>query len=171
MLAKLLKVLNSETDPSQISLAFSFSMISGFLPFFTPLNLLVLLIVCLLRVNLSAYLLGTAFFSGIAYILDSVFHPIGQAVLTAAPLQDLFTGMYNSTIWRIQKFNNSVVMGGFIFSIVAFIPLFLLSNLAVWRYRHHVLDWVRKTPLMKMIKASDFYHIYSTISGWTGGNR
>jgi hypothetical protein len=30
MIAKLLKVLNSESDPSQIGLAFSFSMLSGF---------------------------------------------------------------------------------------------------------------------------------------------
>lgn len=170
MLAKLLKVLNSETEPAQISLAFSFSMLSGFLPFFSPLNLLILFIVFALRVNLSAYLLGTAVFSAVAYLLDPLFHPIGYAVLTAEPLQNLWTAMYNSTIWRIQKFNNSIVMGSFVCGLLFFIPLLLLSNMMVRRYREHILAWVRKTPLMKMIKASDFYHIYQKVSGWTGGN-
>ena len=64
MIAKLLKVLNSEADPSQISIALGFSMITGFLPLFTPLNLVVLLVVLVLRVNISAYLLGSAFFAG-----------------------------------------------------------------------------------------------------------
>ena len=169
MLAKLLKVLNSETDPAQISLAFAFSMISGFLPFFTPINLIVLFIVFMLRVNLSAYFLGLAFFSGISYILDPLFHPIGLAVLSAKPLEAVWTAMYNSTIWRIQKFNNTAVMGGFIFSLLFFIPLLLLSNALIRRYRDHVLAWVRKTKLMKMIMASNFYQIYIKISGWTGG--
>ena len=78
MIAKLLKVLNSDADPSQISLALGFALISGLLTFFSPLNLLVLLVVFILRVNLSAYFLGTAFFAGAAYLLDPLLHRIGQ---------------------------------------------------------------------------------------------
>jgi uncharacterized protein (TIGR03546 family) len=144
-------------------------MLSGFLPFFSPLNLLVLLIVFLLRVNLSAYFLGTAFFSGIAYLLDPLFNRIGLALLTTGPLEGLWTAMYNSTIWRIQKFNNSIVMGSFIFAILFFIPLLLLSNAAIQRYREHVLSWVRKSRLMQIITASKFYAAYEKVSGWTGG--
>jgi uncharacterized protein (TIGR03546 family) len=169
MIAKLLKVLNSESDPSQISLAFSFSMLSGFLSFFSPLNLLVLLIVFLLRVNLSAYFLGTAFFAGIAYLLDPLFDRIGLALLTAGPLEGLWTAMYNSTIWRIQKFNNTIMMGSFMFAILFFIPLLFLSNAAIRRYREHVLSWVRKSRLMQIITASKFYAAYEKVSGWTGG--
>jgi uncharacterized protein (TIGR03546 family) len=171
MLAKLLKVLNSENDPAQISLAFSFSMFSGFLPFFTPINLIVLFIVFALRVNLSAYILGMAFFKGAAYLLDPLFHPIGMAALTAPSLEGLWTGMYNSTVWRLQNFSNSVVMGGFLFALIAFVPLVLVSNALIRKYRQHVLAWIRRTPLMKMIMASDFYHYYQKVSGWTGGFR
>ncbi len=171
MLANLLKVLNSENDPAQISLAFCFSMLSGFLPFFSPINLVILFIVFALRVNLSAYLLGTAFFTGVAYLLDPLFHPVGLAVLTSPSLEGLWTSMYNSTIWRIQKFNNSIVMGSFIVGVILFIPLFLLSNALIRRYREHILEWVRKTPLMKMITASNFYHIYTKVSGWRHGGR
>ncbi len=168
MFAKLLKVLNSENDPNQISLAFCFSLFSGFLPFLTPVNIVVLFIVFAVRVNLSAFFLGMAFFKGISYLLDPLFHPLGLAVLTAPSLEGLWTGLYNSTLWRIQNFNNSVVMGGFLFAVAAFFPLLLLSNVLIRRYRQHILGWVRKTPLMKMIMASDFYQYYQKVSGWTG---
>ena len=169
MFAKLLKVLNSETDPAQIGLAFSFAMLSGFLPFLSPVNLFVLLLVLLIRMNLSAYLLGMGFFAGVAYLLDPLFSRIGLALLTAAPLDGLWTAMYNSTIWRIQKFNNTVVMGGFAFAVIFFVPLFLLSNALIRQYRERVLSWVRKSRLMQIIMASKFYGIYEKVSGWTGG--
>ena len=168
MIAKVLKVLNSDADPSQISLALGFSLVSGLLPFLSPLNLLVLLVVFLLRVNLSAYFLGTALFAGIAHLLDPLLHPIGLALLTAAPLEGLWTVLYNSTLWRIQRFNNSVVMGGLVFGVLCFVPLVLLSNVLVRKYREHVLAWVRKTKLMQAITASKFYDIYSRVSGWGG---
>jgi uncharacterized protein (TIGR03546 family) len=171
MIANLLKILNSDADPSQISLALGFALISGLLPFISPLGLLVLFIVFILRVNLSAYFLGTAFFSGIAYLLDPLLHRIGLALLTAAPLEGLWTTLYNSTIWRIQRFNNSVVMGGLAFGVLCFVPLVFLSNALIRHYREHVLAWVRKTHLMQVITASKFYEVYSKVSGWGWGGQ
>ncbi len=74
LIAKLLKVLNSDTDPSQISLAVCFSMIVGLTPFFSLHNLMILLLALFIRVNLSSFLLGLALFSGVAYLLDPLFH-------------------------------------------------------------------------------------------------
>ena len=169
MIANLLKILNSDANPSQISMAFGFALISGLLPFFSPFSLLVLLIVFILRVNLSAYLLGTAFFSGLAYLLDPVLHRVGLALLTAAPLEGLWTALYNSTLWRVQKFNNSVVMGSLAVGILCFAPLVLLANALIRRYREHVLAWVKKTRLMQAFTASKFYDIYTKVSGWGWG--
>lgn len=164
LFAKLLKLLNSEAEPSQISLALGFSMISGFLPFFGPVGLAVLLVVFLVRVNLSSYFLGTAFFSGIAYLLDPLFHRLGLAVLSAGLLEGLWTSLFNSTIWRIQHFNNSVVMGGIVFSLLCFIPLVLILNMLIRKYREHILTWVRKTRLMQIITASRLYALYEKIA-------
>jgi uncharacterized protein (TIGR03546 family) len=171
MIANLLKILNSDADPSQISMALGFALVSGLLPLISPLSMLVLFIVFLLRVNLSAYFLGTAFFAGIAYLLDPLLHRIGLALLTTAPLEGLWTALYNSTIWRIQRFNNSVVMGGLIFGILFFIPVVLLSNAMIRRYREHMLAWVRKTRLMQAFTASKFYNIYTKVSGWGWGGQ
>jgi uncharacterized protein (TIGR03546 family) len=164
MIAKLLKILNSESEPTQISLALGFSMVSGFLPFIGPLNLMVLLIVFLLRVNLSAYFLGAAFFSGLSYFLDPLFHIVGLSVLTSVVLEGLWTSLYNSTIWRIQRFNNSVVMGGIVCAVLCLVPMVLVVNMLIRKYRDHVLIWVKKTRVMQLFFASKLYSIYVKIS-------
>ncbi|MEW6777728.1 MAG: TIGR03546 family protein [Bdellovibrionota bacterium] len=165
-LAKLLKVLNSETDPGQISLALCFSMVAGFTPFFALHNLLVLLLVLVLRVNLSAFSLGTAAFSLLAFALDPLFHQVGLAALTAEGLRGLWTALYNQTLWRVERFNNSVVMGSLIVSIVLFVPAYFASNVLIKKYRENILQWVQKTRLMTWLKATKFYGIYEKVQGW-----
>ena len=168
LLAKLLRVLNSETEPGQISLGFGFAMIAGLTPLLSLHNLIVLLLVFILRVNLSAFLLGLAMFTGIAYLLDPLFHLLGLAVLTTPTLEGLWTSLYQSVLWRLEHFNNSIVMGSLVFSIGLFLPVLLISNLLIRRYRKHVLVWVQKTKIMQMFKASKLYQTYETLSSWRG---
>ena len=167
--AKLLKVLNSETEPGQISLALCLSMITGFTPALSPHNLIVLLLVLVLRVNLSAFILGWLFFSAVAYLLDPLFNFIGLKLLTAAALKPFWTGLYNTVWFRLDHLNNTVVMGSLVVSLVLFIPAFILFNLLIRRYRTHILAWVKKTRLAQAFQATKFYTIYQSISGWKGG--
>lgn len=168
MIVRLLKILNSETEPGQISLALCFSMIMGFTPLLSLHNLLILLIVLLLKVNLTTFVLGWLVFSGIAYILDPLFHWIGYAVLTAGALESLWNSLYNMTLFRLEKFNNTVVMGSLLCSLILFIPFYFLCNLAIMRYRDHVLAWVQKTRLVQALKASKLYTAYQAVSGLGG---
>jgi uncharacterized protein (TIGR03546 family) len=168
-IAKLLKALNSDTDPGQISLAFCFSMIAGLTPLFSPHNFLILLLVFVLRVNLSTFILGLTFFSGVAYLLDPIFHRIGLAALTSSGLEGLWTAFYNTTLLRLAKFNNSVVMGSLLFSLVLFAPLYFIANKMIVQYREHVLSWVQKSRIMQAFKATKLYKVYATYSQLRGG--
>ena len=170
MIAKLLKVINSETEPGQISLAFCFAMIAGLTPLYSLHNLLVLLIVLIIRVNLSAVILGLTFFTGIAYLLDPFFHWLGLGILNATALNGLWTSLYNITVFRLAKFNNSIVMGSLFFSLIAFVPFYVISNLLILRYREHILTWVQKTRIMQFLKSSRLYSAYQTVSGWGGSS-
>jgi uncharacterized protein (TIGR03546 family) len=168
LLAKFLKVLNSNAEPLEISLGFCLAMIAGLTPLMSLHNLVVLFAILILRVNLSAFLLGLGLFSGIAYALDPLFHRIGLAVLTAPSLVNLWTSLYNSTLWRLEHFNNSIVMGSLLTALTLFVPFVLLCNMLVRRYRDHVLEWVMKSRFMQMMSASSFYRLYQSVSG--GGN-
>jgi uncharacterized protein (TIGR03546 family) len=169
-IAKLIKVLNSDAAPGQIGAAVGFSMIAGFTPFWSLHNLLVLFLVLVLRVNLSAFLLGLAVFSGLAFGLDPLFDKLGLWVLTSDSLNGLWTAMYNRTLWRVERFNNTVVMGSLLASLVLFFPLLLLSNLLIRQYRATVMAWVQRSRILQAIKASRFYGYYKTVSGWGRGD-
>ncbi len=166
--AKIFKILNSETEPLQISLALCFAMVAGFTPLWSLHNILVLLLALLLRVNLATFILAWIGFSGIAYLLDPAFHSFGYKILTTTSLQSLWTSLYNSILWRLTNFNNSLLIGSLLISIVLFIPLFLISNLVIKKYREHILAWVMKSRIMQALKASKFYQLYQTVSDWGG---
>jgi uncharacterized protein (TIGR03546 family) len=163
LLAKLLKVLNSETEPGQISIALCLGMIAGLTPLISPHNLIVLLLALVLRVNLSSFILGTLFFSGVAYAMDPAFHTIGFKVLKAQALEGLFTSMYNNPLIRLTRFNNTILMGSLLASLAAFIPVAFLLNFLIRKYREHVLEWIRKTRIAQLVTGSKLYDIYQRV--------
>lgn len=79
MLAKFLKILNSEAAPGQIALGFAMALFWGLTPFFSLHNLFVLLFVCIFRVNIAAFFLASAVFALLAFALDPVSISIGEA--------------------------------------------------------------------------------------------
>lgn len=163
-LAKLLKALNSESEPGQISLAFVLGMFIGLTPLMTPHNLVILLLALMLRVNLSGFFLAWAAFSGIAYLFDPLFGLTGEYLLTHSALQAFWTELYNSTAWRLTQFNNTIVAGSMALSLGLAIPLFFISQILIKNYRQRLQAWIEKTRIGQFIKASKLYKIYAALS-------
>lgn len=170
LLAEIMKIINSETDPRQISLSVCFAMIVGLTPLFCLHNLLIFFLVFSLRVNLATFFLAWPLFSGVAYLLDPLAHQVGLAVLQLPALNGLWTTLYSNAVFKLEKFYNSIVMGSLIFSAILFMPCFLFTNFMIRKYRENILAWVEKTRLMKILKASRIYAIYQTVAGQGGAS-
>ncbi len=167
-IVKILRVLNSETDPAQIGLAFSLSLIVGLTPNFGLHGLLALFLVLVLRANLSMFIIGVGLFALLSFALDPLFHHLGLFLLTMAPLQGLWTHLYNSPLWRLEHFNNTIVIGSLVVALVMFVPLFLLTVAAVQRYREHILARLKKIGVVRMIMAGRLYSAYQTLAKLEG---
>ena len=128
-----------------------------------------LFLVLILRINISIFIVGAGIFSVISYLLDPVFHITGLGILTAEPLEKFWTVIYNLPLLRIERFNNSIVMGSLLFSIALFMPSCIFTMFIVRHYREHILERFRKTRIMQIIMASRLYSAYQAVSGW-GGN-
>lgn len=165
-LAKLLRVLNSETAPINISLAICFGMVIGFTQMWSIHNLIILFIVLFFRVNLSAFILGTFIFKSLSFFLNGVFHQIGLSLLTAEIYRNFGTYLYNLTFWKFDRINNTIIAGSILVSIIGFLPMLLLLNILIKKYRKHILGYVRKTKIAKALLSSDFYHYYKKITGF-----
>ena len=161
LLFNLLTTLNSETDPAQISLGFCFGLILGFTPFLSMHTLIVLFLLLTLRVNISAAILAWGFFAGLAYVLDQLFLMMGEYLLALPAMQDQWAVMYNSDFWRLTHFNNTLTLGSLVISVLAFTPMFFIFKMLIIKYRKHILSWIRKSRIMRVLQSSRFYQAYS----------
>jgi len=160
---KLFKALNANQYPGQIAFSLVLGMIMGLTPLFFAHNLVTLALVFLLRVNLSALIASMVIFSGLAYLLDPVFHQLGLMLLNQPSLAPLFTEMYNNAFWRILHFNNSVVIGSVLVAYILAIPVFFIFYALVKSYRKRFLVWARKLKIVQWLNRSQKARL---IAGW-----
>ena len=159
MLAKLLAVLNSDRAPGQVSIAFVLAMMVGLTPMLSWHNLIALFVLFVVRVHLASFLLAFTFFSGIAYLLDPVFDDLGYQLLSIPSLQELWNALYSSAAWRITHFNNTILLGSLLVSVSLALPMFVLSQFMIKKYRQSFLIWVKKTKVMHMLKGNKLYRL------------
>jgi uncharacterized protein (TIGR03546 family) len=166
----LIRLMHSETDPRQISLGFALGMIPGLTPFTSLHNILVLLALLFIRANISAALLSWAVFSLLAFALDPLFHRFGLFLLTGvSSLQGFWTSLYNAPFIPYTKFNNSVLMGSLIISLLAFYPVYWGGKMMVVKYRETLMERLNRLKIVHVFRGSNLYKWYSRYSKLRGG--
>lgn len=155
-----LKLLNSDTGTNQIAAGLACGFILGMAPTFSLQTILVIFLMFFFRVQVGAATLAAFFFKFIAYILDPAFHSVGTIILEADSLKSIFTTMYNMPIIPLTRFNNSIVMGAGVFSILAFPFVFFFGKVLVLKYREKVVNKFQNTKFWKAFKATTIYQWY-----------
>jgi uncharacterized protein (TIGR03546 family) len=156
----LIKLLNSDTGSNQIAAGIACGFILGMTPAFSLQTILVFLIILLFRVQAGAAFLSAFFFKFIAFALDPVFDQIGAAVLEIQALQPIFTTLYNLPIVPLTRFNNTIVMGSGVMTILMAPIVFVGAKIMVMKYRVHFVQRFRATKLWKGVQATSFYQWY-----------
>ncbi|MCJ8314926.1 MAG: TIGR03546 family protein [Saccharospirillaceae bacterium] len=154
MIVSLLKSLSNETSPWQLAFAVSFAMIFAFLPDFTLLSIFVLFVLLSFRINLAMFLLSAGFFKLFIILFDPLMAQFGEMFLSIENLQPLFDKAYNNDVLRLFHFNQTLVMGSMLTSLLLFVPVLFLSKFLIVKYRTHLLTRLNKLHLVQMLKAS-----------------
>lgn len=162
------KMLNSETGHNQIAAGISAGFILGMTPALSLQSLIVFLLIFFFRIQAGAAFLSAFFFAFAAYILDPIFHSVGATVLTTPSLQGLFTTMYNLPLVPLTRFNNSIVMGSGIVTLMAFPFVFLFSRSLILRYRVAFVAKFKQTKFWKAVQATSLYKWYYTYDNLYG---
>jgi len=150
-LKKIWDALNHAGRPWQISLAIALALIVGFTPFVSLHNILIILVVLILNIHLGIFILFSGVFSAIAYIFDPLFHKIGLAILTNDSLNSLFTIFYNNPILNLTQFNNTLMMGSLLISLILFIPVLFIINKLIVKYREVLAIRLQNISLLNKI--------------------
>ncbi len=162
-------ILREGQTPAQVAGGFALGSILGFSPMFTLQGALVWLILLVLDVNLAAAAIAGTVCGLIAFLVDPLFHALGYFLLVKVEaLQGLWTTMYNAPIAPLTRFNNTVVMGSFVFAIVAFIPVYIGMKRLVVAYRTHIGAKVEKWKIYKILKQSAIVQWYERVKNFAG---
>ncbi|MEJ2543044.1 MAG: TIGR03546 family protein [Calditrichaceae bacterium] len=168
ILAKLFKILRAEDTPNQIASGFFLGMIIGLTPFLTVHNMIIILLVFILKVNAGSVIFAFILFSGFAYILDPIFHSFGYYILVdMTSLHGILVTLFNIPIVALSRYNNTVVMGSLVVSIILILPVFFFMKYFVKYYREHIDAKLQKLKIIQIVKSSKFYKIYEKIRGVT----
>lgn len=162
LLQKLVKALNSEGTPGQVAAGLVLGAAWGLTPLVNLHNLLVLVAAMLLSVSFPAVMLGWVLFTPVGFILDPIFDSIGTALLSRVPgLVPTWTVLYNLPVIPLSNYNNSVVLGSLVGWVVSAVPLYFLARYGVVQYRARLLAKVERLKIVKAVKASKLYTVYT----------
>ena len=164
ILAKILKVLNSEQSPRQIAAAISLAAIVGLTPLLSLHNLIILLLVLWLRVNLTMFLVAWPLFTVLGLALTPLSESVGSSLLQAESLVPMWDSFYNTLVGRWSNFYYTGVIGSLAIAVVLAIVLFPLSQLLISNYRSKWLERFEQYHIVKMLKASKLWQLYESHS-------
>jgi uncharacterized protein (TIGR03546 family) len=151
-ISKILVALNSNSRPGELSSGIAFGFCLALIPKGNLLWVVIFCIAFLLKHNLAAMLLSLLLFPPLAALLDPILDSTGNLILTLPAMQDLFTMLYNQPILPWLKFNNTIVMGSFIWSLILWLPLFYLFKFLVILYRIKIASRLAESKFIKSLK-------------------
>ena len=161
LLQSFFQTLHSEGTPGQVAAGMALGAVLGLTPLLNLHNLIVFALIVILNVSFGGAMLGWALFVPVGFLLDPAFDWIGARLLLDVPaLTPLWTALYNMPVAPLTNFNDSVVLGSLVFSIIAWVPLFLGLRWGVTRYRATVAERVRQSKLYRLVTASKLYNLY-----------
>ena len=161
LLQSLFKALHSEGTPGQVAAGIALGSILGLTPLFNLHNLAIAGLILLFNVSVPGALLGWAMFVPLGFALDPLFESLGRQLLLETPaLVPLWTTLANVPVIPLTNFNNTVVLGSLVFSLLAFVPIWLGGRWAVRRYRETIGERVQQSAWYRALTASRLYGVY-----------
>ena len=165
LLAKLFHALNSDSSIRQIALAIALGFLVGLSPMLTLHNIVILFFVLLIRVHLGSFILALGFFSGLSYLLSPLIVQVGESILTQPSLAVLFTSLYQFSLFKLAHWHHTYILGAFVLGTILCVPVYFTSKIIIEKYRVHIMTFFEKFRIVKALKASKFYSLYSSFAG------
>lgn len=160
LLAKILKVLNSEASPWQIGWAIGLGLLAGLLPF-GFLTLVILLIVCLFTVNLSTFLLVWGLCGGLMLIFGE---PLEAFTWQHAQNPGLLNMLASVETLQLFHLHHTLVLGAFVLGILLLLPAAWLGTVLVKQYRLRLMTKVQQLKIMQLLNASKLVQLYQKLN-------
>jgi uncharacterized protein (TIGR03546 family) len=138
-------------SPRAIAFGFALGMMIGLMPKGNLTVAAISILVLATQTNLAAAALSGVAFTWATTWTDPLAHRIGSAILTQPSWQKSFARLYEMPLVPWTGFNNTVVLGSLVLSLVLFYPVYHLAWLTFHRHKARVAQKLQNLPIDKVL--------------------
>ena len=102
----------------------------------------------------------TPILSAITPLIAQELHFLGDLILTKQTLRVTFESMSQIPLLNYTNWNNTISMGAYIASVTCAYPLYKFYKISLKKYRHIVIEKMKKSKLIHLIKIPTWLTIF-----------
>jgi len=162
---RIIRAIRSQASPSQIASGFILGMLLGLLSFRSLFSVVIIILIIILNVNIAMAVVGYGLFRLVAWGVDPWLHSLGYWLLVDMQgLQGVWTNLYNIPVFPLTRFNNTLLLGSLVVSIVLIAPMYILVKKFVILYRDKLAEKLQRWKIVQAIRGSKFFEWIGRVS-------
>lgn len=137
-LAKIFAALNANVRPGEIAAGLALAFMAALVPGGNLIFLALILLTFFIKINQAIFFVFLGIFKIFIGVFDPLLDSLGFLILNMGNLEGLFTSWINTPLVPWTRFNDTLVMGGFILGFLLLVPLFFFFRFLVLLWRNTI---------------------------------
>ena len=158
------RAINANAHPGDIAHAVALGLFLAILPKNNLTFTFLFFLSIFIRINKGAFFISFILFGFVTPFMDVLINNIGFWAVQLSFLRPIFVTLENIPFVALFKLSNTMVLGGIIWGLILYIPVYILTRIIVAKYRKYMQPAVNvkgvgllgKIPLLRhLTKISD----------------
>lgn len=158
------RAINANAHPGDIAHAVALGLFLAILPKNNLTFTFLFFLSIFIRINKGAFFISFILFGFVTPFMDVIINNIGFWAVQLSFLRPIFIALENIPFVALFKPSNTMVLGGIIWGLILYIPVYILTRIIISKYRKYMQPAVNvkgvgllgKIPLLRhLTKISD----------------
>ena len=158
------RAINANAHPGDIAHAVALGLFLAILPKNNLTFTFLFFLSIFIRINKGAFFISFILFGFVTPFMDVLINNIGFWAVQLLFLRPIFIALENIPFVALFKLSNTMVLGGIIWGLILYIPVYILTRIIIAKYRKYMQPAVKvkgvgllgKIPLLRhLTKISD----------------
>ena len=158
------KAINANAHPGDIAHAVALGIFLAILPKNNLTFTFLFFLSIFIRINKGAFFISFILLGFVTPFMDIIINNIGFWAVQLSFLRPIFIALENIPFVALFKLSNTMVLGGIIWGLILYIPVYILTRIIIAKYRKYMQPAVNvkgvgllgKIPLLRhLTKISD----------------
>ena len=158
------RAINANAHPGDIAHAVALGLFLAILPKNNLTFTFLFFLSIFIRINKGAFFIAFILFGFVTPFMDIIINNIGFWAVQLSFLRPIFIALENIPFVALFKLSNTMVLGGIIWGLILYIPVYILTRIIIAKYRKYMQPAVNvkgvgllgKIPLLRhLTKISD----------------